>query len=377
MAKKRKEKSKIRAEFRKNYDKRGRKTDFTRGYHANDQTFDDVENRERVSGKGQFTRKRTVFGESDESSQSGFQIELELDPATCLRGRAIRVSGLNSIVRTDRGDFVCATRGLLKSLATDLQNVVVAGDWVTIQTMSGAQAVIARIEPRQSTVSRTSKGRHQIIASNVDLGLIVSSAAQPDLKPNLIDRLLVSIEKTGIQPIIVINKIDLLDAAELQPVAGVWGQLGYPVFLVSAETGQGIDRLRDLVRNRDSVVAGQSGVGKSSLLNAIDPQLVRRIGTVSDENEKGRHTTTVAELLPWSFGGHIVDTPGIRQFQLWDIIPEEVEGMFRDIRCYCHRCRFPDCTHTHEDDCSVKDAVADGRIDPRRYDSYCQIRSDT
>jgi ribosome biogenesis GTPase len=124
------------------------------------------------------------------------------------------------------------------------------------------------------------------------------------------------------------------------------------------------------------VVNGQSGVGKSSLLNAIDPGLARRVGAISEENEKGKHTTTLAELLPLSFGGHIIDTPGIRQFQLWDIVPAEVESMFRDMRPFVHRCRFPDCTHTHEEDCAVKSAVADGLLDPRRYDSYCQIRSD-
>jgi ribosome biogenesis GTPase len=116
-------------------------------------------------------------------------------------------------------------------------------------------------------------------------------------------------------------------------------------------------------------------VGKSSLLNAVEPGLDLRVQTVSDESQKGRHTTTTAELIPLSFGGYVVDTPGIRQFQLWDVIPEEVAGFFRELRPYVSRCRFPDCTHTHEDDCAVKDAVADGWIDTRRYESYVQIRS--
>lgn len=332
MTKKRKETPKIRAEFRKKYDQRGRKTDFTKDFQADQGQLDDVASAERISGKGRLTRKRTVSGQVDETGQSGFQIELEIDPALCLQGRAIRVSGLKSVVRTPRGDFDCATRGLLKSLATDLQNVVVAGDLVTIQPTGGQQAVIVRVEPRRNTLSRTSKGKQQIIASNVQLSLIVASAAQPDLKPNLIDRLLLSIEKTGIQPVIVINKIDLVELDQLMPLIGCWAQLGYPVHLVSAQTGQGIPRLRNLLRNRESVVNGQSGVGKSSLLNTLDPGLGRRVGEVSAENEKGKHTTTLAELIPLSFGGYIIDTPGIRQFQLWDIIPAEVESMFRDIR---------------------------------------------
>ncbi|MFP6667851.1 MAG: ribosome small subunit-dependent GTPase A, partial [Pirellulales bacterium] len=124
---------------------------------------------------------------------------------------------------------------------------------------------------------------------------------------------------------------------------------------------------------QETVVSGQSGVGKSSLLNAVDPELNLRTAAVSKETEKGRHTTTTAALLSLSFGGYVVDTPGIRQFQLWDVIAEEVAGLFRDLRPYVNHCRFPNCTHTHETECAVKDAVADGRLDLRRYDSYCHM----
>jgi ribosome biogenesis GTPase len=145
--------------------------------------------------------------------------------------------------------------------------------------------------------------------------------------------------------------------------------------LVSAATGQGIVHLRRLVQGKESVVAGQSGVGKSSLLNAIEPELGLRVGEVSRENQKGTHTTTVARLIPLAMGGYVVDTPGIRQFQLWDVIPEEVAGYYRDLRPYVSLCRFPNCTHTHESHCAVKDAVADGRLDARRYESYCHLRA--
>jgi ribosome biogenesis GTPase len=121
------------------------------------------------------------------------------------------------------------------------------------------------------------------------------------------------------------------------------------------------------------VVAGQSGVGKSSLLNAVEPGLGLRVGEVSEENQKGKHTTTSARLIPLAAGGYVVDTPGIRQFQLWDVIPEEVAGYYRDLRPYVNLCRYPDCTHTHEADCGVKNAVADGRLDVRRYESYCHL----
>ncbi len=123
------------------------------------------------------------------------------------------------------------------------------------------------------------------------------------------------------------------------------------------------------------MLTGQSGVGKTSLLNAVDPGLHLPVGEVSEANEKGRHTTTVARLLPLACGGYVVDTPGIRQFRLWDVIAEEVAGFYRDLRSYVSLCRYPNCTHTHEDDCAVKDAVADGRLDERRYESYCHLLS--
>jgi ribosome biogenesis GTPase len=252
---------------------------------------------------------------------------------------------------------------------------VAAGDQVLFRTTGNGQGMIERVEPRHGTVSRLIRGRQQVLVANVDLMLIVASVAEPKLKPNLIDRMLVTAEKGGVQPIICINKIDLIDPAELQPLVGVYARMGYEVLLVSAWTGFGIERLSRVIAGREGVVAGQSGVGKSSLLNAIDPQLHLRVGTINADTAKGRHTTTTAQLLPVSSGGFIVDTPGIRQFELWDVIPEEVGGYFRDLRPYVSRCRFPDCTHTHEDACAVKDAVADGQLDERRYESYCSLRS--
>jgi ribosome biogenesis GTPase len=151
--------------------------------------------------------------------------------------------------------------------------------------------------------------------------------------------------------------------------------MGYTVLLVSAATGFGVDRLARLMKDKESALLGQSGVGKSSLLNAIEPDLKLRVGEVSRETRKGSHTTTAAQLIPLKHGGFVVDTPGMRQFQLWDIVPEEIAGCFRDLRPYVHLCRYPDCTHTHEADCAVKDAVADGRLDARRYESYCKMLS--
>ena len=264
---------------------------------------------------------------------------------------------------------------MLKTLSTDQRHVVAAGDRVMFRPAPGNEGVIERVEPRTTALSRAIRGRQHIIVTNVDQLLIVASAAEPYLKPNLIDRFLVSAHQSGLQPLMCVNKIDLVDPAVLAPLVGVYSQMGYRVLLLSAATGFGIERLRRALAGRSSVVAGQSGVGKSSLLNAVDPTMLLRVNTVSAETQKGRHTTTTARLLPLASGGYVVDTPGIRQFQLWDVIPAEVAAYFRDLRPYVDHCKFPNCTHTHEAGCAVKDAVADGRLDLRRYESFCNLQT--
>jgi ribosome biogenesis GTPase len=368
-------KKKIRTEFRKDHQVRRRQKDLTRKFARDDDAGDKLVKSERVTGKGDLTRKRTIVGVETDAEAAGFGVLRDV-AGTSLRGRVLSVHGLSSVVLADDGrEFRCAIRGLLKDLSTDLRHVVVAGDIVYVRPEATGDSLIERIEPRKHILSRSSKSRQQILVANVDQLVIVASAAEPNLKPNLIDRFLVEAERMRIEPILCINKIDLVDPADLMPIVGVYGQMGYRVLLVSATTGQGIYRLRRLIAGKESVVAGQSGVGKSSLLNAIEPELALRVGAVSRENEKGKHTTTVARLIPLQIGGFVVDTPGIRQFQLWDIIPEEVAGLYRDIRPYVSLCRFQNCTHTHETHCAVKDAVADGRLDARRYESYCHLCS--
>ncbi len=374
-------KQKIRADFRKNRAIRARRTNWTRGFEQHGFEDEAPALGERVSGKGELSRRRTIVGDpADDHEQPGLDVQLDVDPQRCHPGRVLAVKGLISSVADEQGEvFRCATRRLLKTLATDQRHVVVAGDRVMFRPVEHThpkEGIIERIEPRRGCISRASRGRQHIIVSNVDQLLIVTSAAEPRLKPNLIDRLLVAGETAGLPAIVAINKIDLFDPADLQPLVGVYSQMGYQVLLLSAKTGFGLERFRRILAGKESVVAGQSGVGKSSLLNAVDPVLRLRVEAVSSETEKGRHTTTTAELLPLACGGWVVDTPGIRQFELWDVTPEEVPGFFRDLRPYVSLCRFPDCTHTHEDPCAVKDAVADGRIDERRYESYCHILND-
>lgn len=366
----------FRADLRKNRNVRTRKNDLTRDFSQNDETLEDIATGQSVSGKGDLTRRRTLADAEVAEDAAGTIILPAVDPTVCRQGRVLRVQGLHSIVQLDDGSTrSCATRRLLKTLSTDQRHVVAAGDLVWVRPEGKSDGIIERVEPRSGVLSRTSRGRQHVLVTNVDQLIIVTSAAQPRLKPNLLDRYLVTAEKTRIEPIICINKVDLVSRADLEPLIGVYSQLGYRILQVSATQGWGISALKQLVGGRSSAFTGQSGVGKSSLLNSIEPGLGLRVQEVSEESEKGKHTTTTAELIPLSAGGFVIDTPGIRQFQLWDVIPEEVAGFYRDLRPYVSHCRYPDCTHTHEEPCAVKDAVADGFIDARRYESYLQIHA--
>ena len=370
-----KKKRKVRASLRKNRNIRTRKNDLTRGFATDSDDQEDLALRERISGKGALTRKRTLADAEIVADASGEMVLPAVDREQCLLGRVLRVQGLHSTVEDDTGStYRCATRRLLKTLSTDQRHVVATGDRVWFRIESAGEGIIERVEPRQGVLCRTSRGRQHVIVANIQQMIIVSSAQQPRLKPNLIDRYLITAEKAEIEPVICINKIDLINPADLQPLIGVYSQIGYRVLCLSATRGWGIAPLQALLRASQSVFTGQSGVGKSSLLNAIEPGLHLRVRAVSGDTDKGRHTTSTANLLPLKCGGHVVDTPGIRQFQLWDVIPEEVAGFYRDLRPFVSQCRYPDCTHTHEDECAVKDAVADGFIDVRRYESYVQIR---
>jgi ribosome biogenesis GTPase len=381
-------KRKIRADFRKNRTTRQRSTDLTRRFEREDYEDQlDEPHQERISGKGELTRRRTVVGTQSDDETAGFAVHPEIDLADCRPGRVLAVHGLLSIVEADDGIFFrCTTRGLLRTLSTGQRHVVAAGDRILFRPAdsqeTGAATVgasilegnIVRIEPRRTVLSRTVRGKEHVIATNVDQMVIVTSAAQPRMKPGIIDRFLVSAERGKLRPVIVINKIDLAEPADLQPLVGVFSRMGYTVLLVSATLGAGIEQLRRELNERSSVIVGQSGVGKTSLLNAVAPGLDLRVAAVSEETEKGKHTTTAARLLRLAGStGYVVDTPGVRRFELWDVIPAEVAGFFRDLRPFINHCKFPNCSHRHETDCAVKSAVADGWLDARRYESYCQL----
>ena len=365
-----KKKRKVRVDFRKNRSKRVRQQNLTRELLSDEDTAADHETGERISGKGSVSRRRTVVteGTDDES------VLRDVDLTACCSGRVLSFIGHECVVADAEGrEFLCTIRQVVRTMSREGRNAVVTGDHVQFIPAEDGTGVIERVEARTGVLSRSSRDREHVIVSNVEQVLIVVSADEPPLKPGLIDRFLISSEKGNVGSIICINKIDLVSPADLQPLVGMYASIGYDVVLTSATDEIGAERLRQLLRNRETVLSGQSGVGKSSLLNLIQPGLGLATSAVSGETGKGRHTTRRAVLLPLEFGGWVADTPGVRQFGLWDVLPEEVEGFFIEFRPFVTQCRFPDCTHTHEHSCGVKTAADSGMIAQARYDSYLRI----
>lgn len=306
-----------------------------------------------------------------------------------LEGLVIRTQSGFFTVQTDQGIYVAQLRGKLKEdyKETDL---VALGDRVKIEPLpieaDQVNAVIVEVAPRQRVLSRvapssavgTSAEREQVIIANPDQAIFVFAAAHPAPHTRMLDRFLVAAEKAEIPEIrICVNKVDLVaDRAEVLNKFGVYERIGYPLLLVSAKTGEGLDALREALAGKISVFTGPSGVGKTSLLNAIEPDLGRRVSEVSRATTKGRHTTRYSELVPLASGGYIADTPGIRSISPWDVEPDELDGYYIEIAPHVAACRFQDCTHAHEPGCAVRAAVARGEISPERYDSYLRLREE-
>lgn len=369
------DKRKVRVDFRKNREKTTRLGNLAgrlRDESSSDQAHDQFAASERVSGKGRLSRRRTIIAAAGGSANADGP-RRDIDVSKCLTGRVLSSAGLTTVVHCEDGRrFECTIRKVLRTMSRDERSIVVTGDEVLFQETAIGEGVIERVNPRRGILARGSQNREHILVANIDLVAIVVSAVEPAIKPHLVDRFLVSAAKGDVNAIVCVNKIDLVDPAELQNLCGIYGQLGYEVLLLSAERQLGLERLRAVLRNRQTVIAGQSGVGKSSLLNAIQPGLRLRTGEVSDWTKKGKHTTRNAELFQLEFGGWVVDTPGIRQMELWDVHPEEIEGYFVEFRPFVRFCKFPDCRHLHETGCGVRSATARGLISTMRYESYCK-----
>ncbi len=286
-------------------------------------------------------------------------------------------------VETAEGLVVCQIRGTLKQGGRKTELCVI-GDQVTIEVANDNSGIIKAIAPRERVLSRvepsayagTSTEREQIIIANPQQAIFVYAAARPAPHVRMLDRLLVAAEKAEIPSIaIAANKIDL-DEQAAHTTFGVYEHIGYRVLYVSAEKGIGIEELRDLLTGKLSVFTGPSGVGKSSLLNAVEPGLGRAVSHISEKLTKGRHTTVNAELVPLAGGGYVADTPGVRSIAVWDVEPDELDAYYRDIQPYVADCKFSDCTHTTETGCAVRAAVEAGKISAERYDSYLRLRQE-
>ena len=372
-------KKKVRVAFKKNRQHRARANNLTRSFRQGPAAVEDGVSAERIRAKGELSRKRTIIQVEPEAgstpSTSDPRADLAVDLDNCLVGRVIKVHGLETVVEVaDGSQYRCGIRRILKTLAIDGRNAVAVGDCIWFRPSGTRQGMIEKVATRKGTITRRYQRREHIIASNVDQLLIVSAIESPGVKLPLIDRYLISAEKGGVRPIIVLNKIDLADLADYQWIIGLYAQLGYETIATSAADGRGVERLRAILTGGVTAFSGQSGVGKSTLLNAIQPGLNLRVREVSDWTSKGKHTTTFAELIRLEKGGgYVVDTPGLRQFELWGLDPAEIEAYFIEFRPYIPKCKFPDCSHTHESECSVKEAVHWGQIDAGRYESYLKL----
>lgn len=295
-----------------------------------------------------------------------------------LIGKVISAHG--AIFNVQVGDKLiqCKLRGKMRLKDKTSTSPVVAGDNVKIKVLEDGTGVIEEVFERFNKLYRRAVGKGElehVIVANIDQAIVVTSFNMPHVPWGFVDRLLIASERNNIKPIICINKIDLIeDWREVNEFIKVYGKkAGYEIIKTSAETGEGLDTLKKILKDKTSVFVGQSGVGKSALINAIEPGLNVRTTEVSEKTGKGRHTTTHTELHHLSFGGFIADTPGIKEFGLAGIEKNELGFYFPEFRKFIDECKFSNCTHTHEPDCAVKEAVHSGKIDKRRYMSYVNI----
>jgi ribosome biogenesis GTPase len=375
---------KVRKEIKRNRKpKRVRRKDWSSYDFDDSDILDEIDlpQSERVMPRGERERQRANLKKALAVLEEEKDFSEETPPPTekmqSPKGVVVQVS--SSLCRVEVGErsLICSLRGSLSAQETGYTNVVAVGDEVIVSENGSDEGVVEAVLARRSVLARPDvfhKHLQQVIVANADQLLIVASWREPHIWLELIDRYLIAAERHNLQPIICVNKIDLavdIEApqARLQP----YRDLGYRVIFSSALTGKGVGRLRKALSQRTSVLAGLSGVGKSSLLSAVQPGLQLRIGQVNQERGEGRHTTSQVVMHRLETGGFVVDTPGIRAFGLNGLRQSELAHCYPEIKAAAEGCRFGDCSHIHEPGCAVKANVQRGSISAARYHSYQKI----
>lgn len=305
---------------------------------------------------------------------------------SAVRGLVIRPLGPDWLVDVNGVFWHCVVSGTVD--VPHSGTLIAVGDvvWVVEETRHASTNMptgsIVKVEERRTLLSRRAAGkelREQVVVANVDQLCIVVSFVEPQYHRRLIDRYLIAADKGDLTPIIVLNKIDLIPDGYLEDIqedfAPYSGPLGISVHCISVLTGEGLQELSNQLTGLSSLLSGPSGVGKSSIINALT-HTDQRVGAISKKFERGKHTTSATQLVPLSAGGYVVDSPGIREFGIWELDTEELQWYFAEFMPYIQRCKFTPCTHTHEPECAVKVAVESGEIDAGRYESYCLLREE-
>ena len=305
-----------------------------------------------------------------------------------LRGRVLSITPQGIAVDCDGAPWICLVKGSLKMERERIKNLVAVGDFVWFEPQPGNEGTILKVEPRTTVLSRAEhlhRRKEQLIAANIDQVLICASVIAPTLKHSLVDRYLIAAQQGGMQPVIVINKVDLLEAdsgvsketreqegALYREFVHTYKRLGLPVISTSVSKGIGLLELKERMRDKTSVFSGQSGVGKSSLINAIFGFSLA-VGDVVGRTWKGSHTTSTTQLIPLQGGGFCVDTPGIRSFGLWNLTKGQTIEYFQEIFDRGRACKYAGCSHCHEPGCAVQEAVHAGEISALRFESYLKL----
>jgi len=298
-----------------------------------------------------------------------------------MQGLVIKSTGSWYEVQTDEGRTIkCRIKGKFRTLDIKTTNPVAVGDRVTVEPEPDQETgIITELEPRKNYIIRKSVNlskQAQIIAANLDQAFLIVTLASPRTSLGFIDRFLVTAEAYDIPAKLIFNKLDLFSAEGLEILSqyqSIYEQAGYPCYSVSALKSTNLDQLRELLKDKVTLVSGHSGVGKSTLINALLPGYELKTGDISDWSDKGKHTTTFAEMFKLPFGGYLIDTPGIRELGVFDIEKQELGRLFPEIRKLMDDCRFNNCRHINEPGCAVLEALEEGKLEPSRYDSYLSI----